>query len=89
MPSTLEIIRESYSKVGPTSVSDSSVAIKKTIQNSIENLLGFLVGSWAVFTRFWDGFGTPGPSKTSVSPRRSAIFQKITFFNQMRFWVDF
>jgi len=37
MPSTLEIIRESYSKVGPTSVSDSSVAMKKTIQNRVRN----------------------------------------------------
>ena len=37
MSSPLAIIRESYSKVGPTSVSDSSVAMKKRIQNRVLN----------------------------------------------------
>ena len=33
-----------------------------------------------VFGQFWDHFGEPGPSFLSVSCRRGAIFQKITFF---------
>jgi len=37
MPSTIAIIQASYSKVGPTSVSDSSVAMKKRIQNRVIN----------------------------------------------------
>mgnify|MGYP006145276403 CR=1 FL=1 len=35
MPNTLAVIQASYSKVGPTSVSDSSVAMKKRIQNRV------------------------------------------------------
>ena len=35
MPNTIEVIQASYSKVGPTSVSDSSVAMKKRIQNRV------------------------------------------------------
>lgn len=35
MPSTIAVIQASYSKVGPTSVSDSSVAMKKKIQNRV------------------------------------------------------
>ena len=34
---TLKVIRNSYSKVGPTSVSDSSIAMKKKIQNRVLN----------------------------------------------------
>ena len=54
--------------------------IKKSIQNSIEFLVGFLIGSWTVFGRFWERFGDLGPSKMSVSLKRGAIFEKITFF---------
>ena len=35
MPNTIAVIQASYSKVGPTSVSDSSVAMKKKIQNRV------------------------------------------------------
>jgi len=35
MPNTIAVIQASYSKVGPTSVSDSSVAMKKRIQNRV------------------------------------------------------
>ena len=54
--------------------------LNKSIQNSIEVLVGFLIGSWTVFDRFWERFGDLGPSKMSVSPKRGAIFEKITFF---------
>ena len=37
MPSKIAVIQASYSKVGPTSVSDSSVAMKKRIQNRVFN----------------------------------------------------
>lgn len=37
MTSRLEIIRATYSKVGPTSVSDSSLARTKHIQNRVLN----------------------------------------------------
>mgnify|MGYP006152812445 CR=1 FL=1 len=35
MPTPIAVIQASYSKVGPTSVSDSSVAMKKKIQNRV------------------------------------------------------
>ena len=43
-------------------------------------MVGFLIGSWTVFGRFWERFGDLGPSKMSVSLKRGAIFEKITFF---------
>ena len=54
--------------------------IKKSIQNSIKILVGFLIGSLTIFCGFWECFGVPGPSFLSVSLRRGAIFEKITFF---------
>ena len=43
-------------------------------------MVGFLIGSWTVFGRFWERVGDHGPSKMSVSLMRGAIFEKITFF---------
>ena len=67
--------------------------IKKSIQNSIEILVGFLIGSWTVLGGFWERFGDPGPSKISVSLKRGAIFEKITFFRPDSvldgFFIDF
>ena len=54
--------------------------ITTSIQKSIDFLVGFLIGSWTVFGRFWERFGDLGPSKMSVSLKRGAIFEKITFF---------
>ena len=58
-------------------------------QNSIEILVEFLKGSCTVFDRFWERFWDLGLSKMSVSPRRGAISEKITFFRSDSVWDIF
>ena len=47
---------------------------QKSIQKSLNILVGFLNGFWSIFGQCWDW--DPGPSKMGVG----AMFQKFTFF---------
>ena len=53
---------------------------KKSIQKSIEILVGVLSGFWSIVVQLWVCSWDPGPSKMSVWCRRGAIFQEFTFF---------
>ena len=67
----------------------------KSIKNTFKNRSNFgwiLIGFGMVFGQFLEGFWDPGPYKMSCWCRRSAIFQKFTFFWSdsflERFWRD-
>lgn len=81
MPNTLIVIRKSYSKVGPTSVSDSSIAMKKKIQNRVLNGPGTanpLKGA-TVLWGLKSAYRQPNRGDSSQNIKFSGIFPRMRY----------
>ena len=78
MPNTLAVIQASYSKVGPTSVSDSSVAMKKRIQNRVLRKNASLKGA-TVFWGLKSAYRQPNRGDGSQNIKFSGIFPRMSF----------
>jgi len=87
MPNTLAVIQASYSKVGPTSVSDSSVAMKKRIQNrvlkgpanSTATGSGYTLSSSTSLFGLKSAYRQPNRGDGSQNTKFSGIFPRMSF----------
>ena len=78
MPTPIAVIQASYSKVGPTSVSDSSVAMKKKIQNRVLRKKTSLKGA-TVFWGLKSVHRQPNRGDGSQNIKFSGIFPRMSF----------